>query len=112
MDEKSNVEFHLATSSNGASNGDVHIEFSNEKTAGEEESIDISGKTEKDKFEREDYVDYVGIAKTLSSTEKKLKFSRLLKQAAPEKKILALGVMFTFFGRYISNFTVYIHVIY
>ena len=97
MDEKSNVEFHLASSSNANGHVDVNIDMTKDDIAGED-SINISGNGTKAKHKRDDDVDYVAIAKTLSSKEKKLKFSRLLMQAAPEKHILALGVLFTFFG--------------
>jgi len=104
MEEKSNVEFHLA---NSHDLDEVHIDMADEENAGGVEmedtattslSSDNATKDKEKKSKRDDDVDYVAIARGLSSQEKKLKFSRLLKQSAPEKHILCLGVLFTFLG--------------
>ena len=96
MDEKSNVEFHLASSQHME---DINITINNDENDIEiEENISGENNIDKKKAKRDDDVDYVAIARGLSSQEKKLKFSRLIKQSSEEKNILCLGVLFTFCG--------------
>eukprot|EP01084_Bolivina_argentea_P097581 175419_1 len=87
-ENKTNIEFHLASSTD--IDNDINITI--DKNA--EESISGDKKPDKKKTKvRDDDVDYVAIARGLSSKEKKLKFSRLIKQSAPEKHILCIGVL-------------------
>ena len=101
MEEKTNVEFHLANSQD-LDMDDINITIDNDNnTNNENETESINGENkdkDKKKSVRDDDVDYAAIARGLSSKQKKLRFSRLIKQSAPEKHILCLGVIFTFFG--------------
>ena len=99
MEEESAVAFHLASSSDLEHVNIPMDDMSVEHTEEDQENISTpSEKKDKRKSKRDDDVDYVAIAKGLSSKEKKLKFSRLISQSAPEKHILCIGVLFTFFG--------------
>ena len=91
MEEKSNIEFHLTNMD------EVNITINDNET----ESINGDNKDkdkDKKKKTRDDDVDYAAIARGLSSKQKKLRFSRLISQSAPDKHILCIGVLFTFFG--------------
>jgi len=97
MDEKSNIEFHLANSQDLDADDVRNIREDN--AAGEDDaSTEKDNSTQEKRHKRDDDVDYVAIARNLSSKQKKLTFSRLLKQSVPERHLICLGILFTFLG--------------